>query len=69
MRIKEIHSDRTTIIPSSSRDKLLSFMHSNATNVPLFPMEVIDSLANVASHKVQIKMEAKKILFFALFQN
>ena len=73
MRIKEIHSDRgvlvitdfgdrTLIIPLNNRDKLLSFMRSNATNVPLFPMEVIDSLADVASHKVQIKMEAKKIL-------
>lgn len=73
MRIKEIHSDRgvlvitdfgdrTIIIPLSNRDKLLSFMRSNATNVPLFPMEVIDNLADAASHKVQIKMEAKKIL-------
>jgi hypothetical protein len=73
MRIKEIHSDRgvlvitdfgdrTIIIPLSNRDKLLSFMRSNATNVPLFPMEVIDSLSDVASHKVQIKMEAKKTL-------
>ena len=73
MRIKEIHSDRgvlvitdfgdrTMIIPLNNRDKLLSFMRSNASNTPLFPMEVIDSLARVASHKVQIKMEAKKIL-------
>ena len=73
MRIKTIHvdrgilvitdfGDRTMIIPLNNRDKLLSFMRSNATNVPLFPMEVIDSLADVASHKVQIKMEAKKIL-------
>ena len=73
MRIKEIHSDRgvlvitdfgdrTIIIPINNRDKLLSFMRSNATNVPLFPMDVIDSLADAASHKVQIKMEAKKIL-------
>lgn len=73
MRIKNIRSDRgilvitdygdnTLIVPLSNRDKLLSFMRSNATNVPLFPMEVIDSLANAASHKVQIKMEAKKIL-------
>ena len=73
MRIKEIHSDRgvlvitdfgdrTIIIPLSNRDKLLSFMRSNATNVPLFPMEVIDSLSDVASHKVQIKMEAKNTL-------
>ena len=73
MRIKEIHSDRgvlvitdfgdrTMVIPLNNRDKLLSFMRSNATNVPLFPMEVIDSLADVASHKVQIKMEAKRIL-------
>ena len=49
MRIKEIHSDRgvlvitdfgdrTMIIPLNNRDKLLSFMRSNATNVPLFPM-------------------------------
>ncbi|MBQ7533448.1 MAG: hypothetical protein IJT45_07135 [Bacteroidales bacterium] len=73
MRIKKNHSDRgvlvitdfgdrTIIIPINNRDKLLSFMRSNATNVPLFPMEVIDSLANAASHKVQIKMEAKKLL-------
>lgn len=73
MRIKEIHSDhgilvitdfgdRTMIIPLNNRDKLLSFMRSNATNVPLFPMKVIDSLADVASHKIQIKMEAKKLL-------
>ncbi len=73
MRIKEISSDRgiliindfgdkTRIVPLNDRDKLLSFMRSNATNVPLFPMEVIDSLANVASHKVQIKIETKKIL-------
>lgn len=73
MRIKQIRSDRgilvitdygdnTLIVPLSNRDKLLSFMRSNATNVPLFPMEVIDSLADAASHKVQIKMEAKKIL-------
>ena len=73
MRIKTIHVDRgilvitdfgdhTMIIPLNNRDKLLSFMRSNATNVPLFPMPVIDSLADVASHKVQIKMEAKKIL-------
>lgn len=73
MRIKNIRSDRgvlvitdygdnTLIVPLSSRDKLLSFMRSNATNVPLFPMEVIDSLANAASHKVQIKMEAKRLL-------
>lgn len=73
MRIKAIHvdrgvlvitdfGDRTIIIPINNRDKLLSFMRSNATNVPLFPMEVIDSLANAASHKVQIKMEAKKLL-------
>ncbi len=73
MRIKSIRSDRgvlvitdygdnTLTVPLSNRDKLLSFMRSNATNVPLFPMEVIDSLANAASHKVQIKMEAKKIL-------
>ena len=73
MRIKNIRSDRgvlvitdygdnTLIVPLSNRDKLLSFMRSNATNVPLFPMEVIDSLANAASHKVQIKMEAKKLL-------
>ncbi len=73
MRIKQIRSDRgvlvitdfndkTIIIPLNNRDKLLSFMRSNATNVPLFPMEVIDSLADAASNKVQIKMEAKKIL-------
>lgn len=73
MRIKQIRSDRgvlvitdygdnTIIVPLSNRDKLLSFMRSNATNVPLFPMEVIDSLANAASHKVQIKMEAKRLL-------
>lgn len=73
MRIKSIRSDRgvlvitdfgdrTIIIPINNRDKLLSFMRSNATNVPLFPMEVIDSLADAASHKVQIKMEARKIL-------
>lgn len=73
MRIKNIRSDRgvlvitdygdnTIIVPLSNRDKLLSFMRSNATNVPLFPMEVIDSLANAASHKVQIKMEAKRLL-------
>ena len=73
MRIKNIRSDRgvlvitdygdnTLIVPLSNRDKLLSFMRSNATNVPLFPMEVIDSLANAASHKVQIKMEAKRLL-------
>ena len=73
MRIKAIHvdrgvlvitdfGDRTIIIPINNRDKLLSFMRSNATNVPLFPMEVIDSLANAASHKVQIKMEAKRLL-------
>lgn len=73
MRIKAIHvdrgvlvitdfGDRTIIIPINNRDKLLSFMRSNATNVPLFPMEVIDNLADAASHKVQIKMEAKKIL-------
>ena len=73
MRIKAIHVDRgilvitdygdnTLIVPLNNRDKLLSFMRSNATNVPLFPMEVIDSLADAASHKVQIKMEAKRIL-------
>jgi hypothetical protein len=73
MRIKNIRSDRgvlvitdygdnTLIVPLSNRDKLLSFMRSNATNVPLFPMEVIDSLANAASHKVQIKMETKRLL-------
>lgn len=73
MRIRNIRSDRgvlvitdygdnTLIVPLNNRDKLLSFMRSNATNVPLFPMEVIDNLADAASHKVQIKMEAKKIL-------
>ncbi|MBP5644226.1 MAG: hypothetical protein J6X10_08390, partial [Bacteroidales bacterium] len=56
------YGDNTLIVPLSNRDKLLSFMRSNATNVPLFPMEVIDSLANAASHKVQIKMEAKRLL-------
>ena len=46
MRIKNIRSDRgvlvitdygdnTLIVPLSNRDKLLSFMRSNATNVPL----------------------------------
>lgn len=73
MRIKSIRSDRgvlvitdygdnTLIVPLNNRDKLLSFMRSNASNTPLFPMEVIDNLADAASHKVQIKMEAKKIL-------
>ena len=73
MRIKSIRSDRGVLVISdyggrcmtvslSDRDKLLSFMRGNSSNVPLFPMETIDSLAKVSSHKVQMKIEAKKIL-------
>lgn len=73
MRIKEIVSDRgiliindfgdrTKIVPLNNRDKLLSFMRSNATNVPHFPMKVIDDLADVASYKVQLKMAARPLL-------
>lgn len=73
MRIKDIKSDRgilvindfgdrTHIVPLNNRDKLLSFMRSNATNVPHFPMRVIDDLADVASYKVQLKMAARPLL-------
>lgn len=73
MRIKEIKSDRgilvindfggsTRIVPLNDRDKLLSFMRSNATNVPHFPMKVIDDLADVATYKVQLKMAARPLL-------
>lgn len=72
MRIKEIKSDRgvlvindfgdrTHIVPLNNRDKLLSFMRSNATNVPRFPMSVIDDLSDVASYKVQLKMAARPL--------
>ncbi|MGN0033612.1 MAG: hypothetical protein ACI358_07560 [Candidatus Limimorpha sp.] len=72
MRIKSIRSDRGVLVindyggrcmavPLNNRDKLLSFMRSNATNVPLFPMETIDSLSRASSRKVQMKIEAKKI--------
>lgn len=84
MRIKEIFSDRgilvindfgdrTKIVPLNNRDKLLSFMRSNATNVPHFPMKVIDDLADVASYKVQLKTAARPLLkewpFFVLDVN
>ncbi len=73
MRIKEIKSDRgilvindfggsTRIVPLNDRDKLLSFMRSSATNVPHFPMKVIDDLADVATYKVQLKMAARPLL-------
>lgn len=73
MRVKNIISDRgilvvtgyndtTQTIPLHDRDKLLAFMRRNASNVPLFPMKVIDDLADVATYKIQLKMQPKRLL-------